>query len=333
LFAAAPLRGSIKNILSSTAFVGRVSYEMNLMPLPLNKCKEFWGTASVSAYEKLKVLAVTGGIPRYLEEIQPHLSAEQNIKRLCFIPGGFLVNEFEKIFNDLFLHDSNFYRTILLKLSNGPKQFKQICEALAIPQSGRISHYLYELEQAGFIKRYYSWTISVGNESNISNYRLNDNYLRFYFKYIESNRKKISNDKFAFQSLSLLPGWDSIIALQVENLVINNRELLIQSLGIDSTEIIADGPYLQRATKKYAGCQIDYMLQTRHNTLYLCEFKFSKSAIKKSVIAEVQEKVNKLIVPSGFSIRTVLIHVNGVTDAVEQSQYFAHVVNISEWLD
>ena len=32
------------------------------------------------------MLSVTGGIPRYLEEINPSLSAEENIRRLCFAP-------------------------------------------------------------------------------------------------------------------------------------------------------------------------------------------------------------------------------------------------------
>ena len=40
----------------------------------------------ISAMEKLKILSVTGGIPRYLEEIDPSLSAEENIKKL--VPEG-----------------------------------------------------------------------------------------------------------------------------------------------------------------------------------------------------------------------------------------------------
>jgi len=321
-----------KNILSNTAFVGRVSYVMNLMPLPLNVCKEFWDKTTVSAYEKLKVIAVTGGIPRYLEEVQVQLSAEENIKRLCFTPGGILVNEFEKIFNDLFLHESDFYRMIVFKLSAGPKQFGEICQELSLPQSGRISNYLYELEEAGFIKRYFSWSMKTGKETKISLYRLSDNYLRFYFKYIEPNRKKINDDKFAFHSLSVLPGWNSIIALQVESLVINNRNLLIESLAVNAEDIVADGPYFQRTTKKIAGCQIDYMLQTKHNTLYICEIKFSKSPIEKSIIAEVREKIDRLVIPKGFSVRPVLIHVNGVNEGVEENQYFSEIVDISDWL-
>ena len=81
-----------KNILSNTAFMGRISYTMTLDELPLSDCEAFWkGKGSqFSSYDKLKVLSITGGIPRDLEEIQPQYSAEDNIRHLCFMKGGLL---------------------------------------------------------------------------------------------------------------------------------------------------------------------------------------------------------------------------------------------------
>jgi hypothetical protein len=60
-----------KNILSSTGFFGRVSLRLLLQELSLPECNAFWGDQKekISAYEKFKVLSVTGGIPRYLEEL------------------------------------------------------------------------------------------------------------------------------------------------------------------------------------------------------------------------------------------------------------------------
>lgn len=84
-----------RNILSSTGFVGRVSRTLTLEELPLRDCASFWPDAdgNVSPYEKAKILAVTGGIPRYLEEVDTNRSSEENIKRLCFSRGGLLVTE------------------------------------------------------------------------------------------------------------------------------------------------------------------------------------------------------------------------------------------------
>ncbi len=108
LLSVVPLRhGLKKNILSSTGFVGRISFTITLRELPLTDCSKFW-PKNISVYEKFKVLAVTGGVPKYLEEINPKLSAEDNIKKLCFTEGGLLVREFEQIFSDIFYVKVNF---------------------------------------------------------------------------------------------------------------------------------------------------------------------------------------------------------------------------------
>lgn len=58
-----------ENLLKSTGFAGRISLELDLQPLCLRACRAFWGNHAdrVSPAEMLKVLAVTGCIPRYLE--------------------------------------------------------------------------------------------------------------------------------------------------------------------------------------------------------------------------------------------------------------------------
>ena len=69
-----------------------------LKELPLKICNQFWGDKVVSTYEKLKVLAVTGGIPLYLEAFNLASSFNDNVKRLCFTSGGLLLREFDSIF-------------------------------------------------------------------------------------------------------------------------------------------------------------------------------------------------------------------------------------------
>ncbi len=175
-----------KNILSSTGFVGRISLTLTLGELSLSDCNEFW-PKNISAYEKFKVLAVTGGIPKYLEEVNFKHSAEENIKKLCFTRGGFLVEEFDQIFSDLFMRKTAFYKQIVRALSTGAKEQEEICTALNIARHGRISEYLHELELAGFIARDHTWNIKTSTDSRLRKYRLQDNYLRFYLKYIEKN--------------------------------------------------------------------------------------------------------------------------------------------------
>jgi hypothetical protein len=122
------------------------------------------------------------------------------------------------------------------------------------------------------------------------------------------------------------------MGLQFENLVVHNRKTVLRLLGIFSDEIVMDGPFFQTPTKKQPGCQIDYLIQTRFQNLYLCEVKFSKNQIDKKVIAEMEEKRMRLKVPRHFSIRPILIHVNGVEDSVLDERYFDKVIDFSQLL-
>ena len=47
-------------------------------------------------------------------------------------------------------------------------------------------------------------------------------------------------------------------------------------------------------SKRHKGCQIDYLIQTKYNSLDLCEIKFSKGKIGMDVVKEVQEKILRL---------------------------------------
>ncbi len=320
-----------KNILSNTGFIGRISYRLTLDELPLSDCNKFWNSTGnvISAYEKLKVLAVTGGVPRYLEEIKPDLSAEENIKDVCFTKGGPLVNEFEDIFSDLFSKRSLTYKKIINVLANGALEIKDICNKLAIKQTGFVSEHLDDLIKSGFITRDYTWHLGTEEDSRLSHFRLSDNYLRFYLKYIDKSRQKIERGEFAAKSLTSLPAWETMMGLQFENLVLKNRSYIKESLYLKHDEIVTDNPFFQRATNRIPGCQIDYLIQTKFGGLYACEIKFSKQPIGANIIRDMKKKLSNLRYPRGFSCRPVLIHANGVHEDVIDSNYFAAIIDFS----
>ena len=325
----------VENILNSTGFVRRISLDMVLDELSMEESAEFWGSKrnKISAYEKFKLLAVTGGIPKYLEEIIPSQSAEDNIQRLCFQSEGLLFREFDQIFSDLFSKKATTYSKIAKTLTHSSLSLDEICHNLAVEKSGYISRCLDDLALAGFIQEDCTWNLSNHEESRLKKFRLKDNYLRFYLRYIEPNKDRISKNLFESKSFMYLPGWESVMGLQFENLVLNNLKTLCRILRIDLLEISNAGPFFQRKTKRQKGCQIDLMIQTKHNTLYVCETKFSTSEVKSAVIEDMEKKIESLSIPKGFSIRPVLIHVNGVSQTVMESELFNNIVNFSQFFE
>lgn len=323
-----------ENILHSTGFVGRISLSMVLDELSIKECSEFWGTRrKISAYEKFKMLSVTGGIPKYLEEIIPSQSSDDNIQRLCFQSEGLLFQEFDQIFSDLFSKKAATYGSIVKTLDHSSLSLDEISKKLGIEKGGYLSKCLDELMLAGFIQEDCTWNLSTKGESQLKKFRLKDNYIRFYLRYIEPNKDRISKGIFDSESFMYLPGWESVMGLQFENLVTSNSKKLLEILRINPSEVSNIGPFFQRRTQRMKGCQIDLLIQTKHNTLYVCEIRFSSSEVKSSVIEEMEKKIESMYLPKGVSVRPVLIHVNGVSRSVMESEVFNDIVDFSQFFD
>lgn len=323
-----------KNILSSTAFLGRVSLHLHLKELSLEESAKFWTypESQISPYEILKVLGCLGGIPRYLEEVNPKETAEENIKRLCFSPSGPLYKEFDQIFSDLFSAKAPLYKNIVQSLVNGPLERNDLAKAIHHPLNGTLTEYLDNLILAGFIQRDFTWTFQTKTLNKVSKYRLSDNYVRFYLKYIEGRKPSIDQELLENAHLTSLPGWHTIMGLQIENLVLNNKKSILKALKIPPEIVINQGPYFQRKTERIQGCQIDYLVQTKLNELYVGEIKFSQNEIKRDVIDATKLKIKKLNCPKGFSIRPFLIHVNGVNPSVQEEDYFTNIITLGDLL-
>jgi hypothetical protein len=319
------------NILQSTGFVGRTSWTVQLPPLPLPACNQFWRGKSVSALEKLKVLSVTGGVPRYLEEMDPAQTAEQTIERLCFHPGGPLFKEFDQIFHDIFSGRAATYRQIVMTLVTDAKTVTDISGALGQEKGGGLSAALADLELAGFVCRDVSFDPETGKSlPRTLRYRILDNYLRFYLKYVDPVREQIQKGLFQWTPLESLSAWDTIIGLQFEALILSNTPLLLEKIGLGNVEVLNAGPYFQAKTKQRDGCQIDLLVRTK-GSLYVFELKVRKH-ITASVIDEVRTKVDRLKIGFSLSVRTGLIYQGELDPNIAKSDYFDRLVPFQDLL-
>lgn len=320
-----------KNIISSTGFFGRISLKLNLKELSLYNCRNLLKSRGFkgSKQEELIAFALTGGVPWYIEQINPALSITENIRRLCFTPDGLFVEEFKYIFHDLFGKRLPICKKIVSALKDGSKEYEEIAKAIHYQSGGPLSEYLDDLITCGFLEREHTWSLQTGEESKGSKYRINDNYLRYYLKFISPHLRKIKKGLFEDCSPYSLPGWDGVMGLQFENLVLNNRQEIWKILGIRAEDIVFENPFFQTKTSKQKGCQVDYLIQTRFKTVYLCEIKFSRHPISIKVIEEINLKMRTLKFPKGIACLPVLIHASGVTKAVTESRFFVQTIDFA----
>jgi len=323
------------NILRNTGYVGRVSHSIFLEELSLQESSQLLKRlgAYFSSWETFLILSITGGVPRYLEEIDVSETAEGAIRQLCFRKEGLLFREFENMFSELFSKKSSYLKKIIEALRERNLSYSEICSVMGVEKSSHVLEWLEELVQSGFLSRDYTWNIRDAKESKLSRYRIKDNYIRFYLKYIHPNAGKIQKGHFEEYSLSSLSGWNTIMGFQFENLILSNRKWIIEKLGLKSEEILGDNPFFQSRTKRHKSCQIDYLIQTKFNTLYVCEIKYSRKEISSKILKEMKEKIDRLSTPKGYSCRPVLIHLSGVSESVETSGYFSNIIDLNEFLE
>jgi AAA+ ATPase superfamily predicted ATPase len=321
-----------KNIINSTAFFGRISLYLELVELSIPQCRELLNLQGFkgSDLDFFKILSVTGGIPWYLEQIQSNLSADENIKRLCFEKNGLLVHEFNRIFNDLFHSRGEVYKKIIKLLSQGMKDRATLQKAMDYSPSGTLSQHLKALEICGFVSKHPDWSLKTGKPGKQALYRLSDNYLRFYIHYIEPNLPKIEQGSFLDVPLSSLPGWEPLLGFQLENLLLKNRSLIYRALGIHAQDIVIDNPYFQKATDRKKGCQIDYLIQMHSHTLFVCEVKMRRRELGLEVIETMKTKIASLALPKGFGISPVLLHLGPISDALLSNPYFYRIIDIAD---
>ena len=131
-----------KNIINSIAFFGRISLTIDLEPLSLPECGLFLKQIEFkgSGYESFKILSILGGIPWYLEQINPSQMADENIKRLCFEKNSILLDEFDRIFHDLFHDSGTIYKKIIYALESGMKTVSEIRQSLKLSKGGMLQY-------------------------------------------------------------------------------------------------------------------------------------------------------------------------------------------------
>ncbi len=321
-----------QNILKNAEFVGRVSSVIRLKELDLKPSAKFFGNEQdrYRPIEIVRLLSITGCIPKYLEEVSTKDSVNANIKRLCFTSGGYLFEDFDRIFSDVFGAKSGTYRKIVSVLTDGPLSIGEVCVKLKQAQNGEFTKSLEDLVQSGFIARYHNHKPD-GTLSKLSRFRISDNYLRFYLKYILPNKERIAKENFTFNSLEDLPGWQSICGLQFENLILNRLPEILPALGLEGEKILSASPYFQTKTTRSEACQIDLLIACKTNSYYVCEVKF-REKISLEVIREVKKKIAALKFPKRSSFRPVLLYSGELDRAVIDEDYFDRILDIGRLL-
>jgi len=314
----------VDQVLHSKALYGRIDLEILLKGLKPNEAKLFFSERK-SKEEILKYLIVIGTIPKYLEFIKQNKSFSKNINELFFDERGKLFNEIDKVFYSQF-KESKIYLNIVKLLKSGIFTLKEISTKINIKSGGGLKRYLSNLTNAEVISSYISY--NKKSNSKLRKYRISDEYLQFYFKYVEPNKRiiKESNSSKLFETLTK-KGFNIWMGIQFEKFCLKNSLYLAEIMGFEEEVLIAS-PLFNKEDNK--GFQIDLIYLRSDNIITVCEIKYWDKEVNKNIIKEVERKISLLDIPRGYSVETALISIYGEDKSLKERNFFDYSITIND---
>ena len=274
----------IRKIVSNKGSLhARLSYKLQLNPFTLRETKQLLENKNINwtHYNIILLYIALGGIPHYLDKVEKGKSVVQNIQRLCFDPNGDLVNEFDEIFESLFIQ-SNTHIEIVRYLGKTNKGITrdELIKQTGFSGGGHFSKALDELIASGFVSSY----PSLGRKKKLTLFRLTDEYSRFYLKYIEPNKNQ---GKHFWKTMSQQQSFISWAGFNFETICLKHIDQLKTALGID-------GIHSVNSSWRAEGAQIDLVISRSDKWINLCEMKFYDKAftIDSNVMETIRNKIN-----------------------------------------
>lgn len=168
---------------------GRFTGQWHLLPLEFSALRYF--VPNWSADERVALYAIVGGVPAYLEWLNPEISLVDNIRDVILSPGGLFLSEPELLLYDE-VREPRMYRAILQAIGSGAHTLDDIANATLIGKT-HLSSYLSRLQELGFIERRLPVTVPPSKKlkSRMGRYHLTDSFLRFYFRFAAPQRDEL----------------------------------------------------------------------------------------------------------------------------------------------
>jgi uncharacterized protein len=258
----------------------RITHSLKVEPFTLKEVKaflEYKGGSHFTNYQILELYMILGGIPFYLEKIDVTKSVPLNIQEIFFKKNPLLANEYQNLFRSIFNTPEKYIAIVetLAQKSKGMGR-SELLQLSKLPNGGSTTKILNNLENAGFIRKYFE----IGKKEKNHIYQLIDNFTIFHHQFIKDNSN--ANWELMIDNLQ----YRTWCGYAFEILCLQHIDEIKKSLGI--TGIICNV-----GTWHNDKAQIDLIIDRRDQVMNLIEMKYSSNnvVIDKKFADSMQNKI------------------------------------------
>ena len=255
-----------KNLLESKGGLhNRVTRIIDLKPFtPFEAVSYFESRGfAYTPQQMVECAMVFGGIPFYLDLLDPAESLAQSVDSLCFDDAGQLRHEFERLFATLFKHPDAYESVVHALARKKAGMTKKELRRLKGMEGSRLTTVLSDLELCGFVRSYRDFT----KRKRGAIFQLVDPFTLFHLRFIEPGRI----ESWAKHVGS--PGYNAWSGNAFEVYCLNNTDMLKSALGVSGVQTSVCA---WRSERTSPSAQIDLLIERADNVVNVCEMKFAR---------------------------------------------------------
>lgn len=269
----------------SSPLYGRRTGQVRLKQIPFRCYDKFFPDKTRS--ELIEYYSVTGGVPKYIELFHSEKDIYQAIQTNVLQKSSFLYDEPNFLLQREVSEVGSYY-SLIKTIAAGNQKLGKIASALELKQTG-LTKYLKTLIDLDILEREVPVTESAPEKSKKGLYKIKDNFLLFWFKFI-------------FPNLGIIESGHSDIALNkiYQNFIDNHVSYVYEDVCLEKLwDLNGEGVWnfhFEKAGRWWDGQnEIDLIaLDDEGNNIIFGECKYWKSPVGIEVLEQLRYKAARV---------------------------------------
>lgn len=317
------LCGSLISLMASqtlsydSPLYGRRTAQIHMRQIPFRHYADFF-PKPLDTRQLVEYYSITGGVPKYILSFLGSQSIYKAIQQRILDRNTFLFDEPNFLLSKE-VGEVGTYFSIIKAIAAGKRRSGEIAAAMNVPQTG-LTRYLKILEDMDILDRMVPVTEGNPAKSKKGLYRIKDNYLRFWFR-------------FVFPNMGLLEtGHPDAVMRQIrDNLIDGHTAYVYEDICRQYIWQMADEgklPFLPARVGSWWGSsdiEIDVAaVSAQKDWVALGECKFWKRPVGENILQSLEEKARKALASKSFReyegarIVHLLFSVSGFTEGLQR---------------
>ena len=274
-----------------------------------------------------------GGVPEYLHWIKDGASVFLSLCQHAFKRNSLFLREFDKIFVSSMSGNPHYKKTIEFLSKRRFATRREIMQYLKAASGGSITKLFVDLELCEFIQRYVPYNLNETSPS--ARYAINDEYLQFYFRFVQPIKQRIEAGEFDRDPVLAInrQHYAQWLGYVFERFCRRYYYIIAKILGFPAVEYQVGCYFSRKTDAKDPGFQIDLLFDRKDRVYTVCEIKYKESKINVGIIDEFEHKLECFPNEKHYTIQRVLITNTDADEGLKVRRYFDRIITLTELFD